>query len=512
MARALYQPSLWRRFKRSVDFFRHGDPRWDTKRAPFIWPDFRTGQPLWQVCDYQSYVDEGYNLNAVIYSAIQYKARAVLGAPLRAYAGDPDHPEVLPPDHELTKLLTRPNAYQTGGEFMMMNTIYFNLAGETFVHMDRPARGGLPVAMRPLRPDRVKIIPDGNGGLLGYLYVPENRSWLDGVPMLPQDVMHVKLPNPMDPIEGMGHGLSPISAVAQSADVDNQVTKYLKTFFAKGTMTNLILKFNHPMDDTEIARVRQRWQEIYGGVENWSKPGVLDDSGEVQRLGLTFDEMGFGPIDERNESRVLAPFGVPAILVGTRYGLARSTYSNYAEARTAFWQDTFLPELQLYEPNFDYYLTGEDANLIVRFDTSQVPALQKDIGKQIEGAYKLFQMGTPANTAVKVVGLQVPAIPGGDTGYLPLNLVPVGLAPALPAARTTPPAPTQAEEPTQGDGQDQGQGADGEVEAEDDTRKSIIRPFRSRPQVGPVGGGQAAALAGRGQDGDELGGEVQTGG
>jgi HK97 family phage portal protein len=507
LARSLdiYRPSRWQRLKRALQFYRAGDPRWDTKRSPFIWPDFRTGQPLWQVCDYQSYVEEGYNLNAVIYSAIQYKARAVLGAPLRAYAGDPDQPEVLPPDHELTKLLTRPNTYQTGGEFMMVNTIYFNIAGETFVHMDRPARGGLPTAMRPLRPDRVKIIPDGNGGLRGYLYLPENRSWLDGVPLLPQDVMHVKLPNPLDPLEGMGHGLSPISPLAQSADVDNQVTRYLKTFFERGTMTNIILKFNVPMDDVEIARVRERWGKQYGGVESWTKPGVLDDSGDVKQLGLTFDQMGFGPIDERNESRQLAPFGVPPILVGTRYGLARSTDTNYKNARAHFWEDTFLPELQLYEPNFDYYLTGEDVSLIVRFDTSQVPALQKDIAQQIDGAYKLWQMGTPANTAVKVVGLQVPAIPGGDTGYLPLNLVPVGSAPALPAAQTTTPA-TQAEEPAQDEG------TEGEVGAEGDTRKSIIRPFRTRPQVGPVRGGQATSLAGRGQDGDELGGEVQTGG
>ena len=45
-------------------------------------------------------------------------------------------------------------------------------------------------------------------------------------------------------------------------------------------------------------------------------------------------------------------------------------------------------------------------------------------------------MGYPADVVNEYLGLGLPKIQGGDTGYLPFNLVPVGSAP--PAAATEP--------------------------------------------------------------------------
>ncbi len=444
------------------------------KASPFAWPAWRAGQPQWQLVDYQGYAEEGFSQNSIIYSAIAYKARAVTAAPLRAYAGDPRHPDPLPPRHELACLLARPNSYQSGAELMQLADTYLNLAGDSYIHMDRPLRGGFPLAMRTFRPDRTWIIPDDDGGLKGYLYVPEGKSQRDGLPILPQDMMHVKLPNPLDPLEGQGYGLSPISALARSADVDNHVTRYLKVFFERGAINNVVLKFEEDLDEAEIARIRARWAEIYGGVDNWAEVGVLDRKGNIERLALTFDEMGFGEIDSRNESRILGPFGVPPILLGTRFGLERSTYSNYAEARTAFWEDTFIPELSLFESEFDYYLAPDDDSF-VRFDTSQVPALRADVFKQIDGASKLFSMGVPANTALSIVGLEVDPIEGGDTGYLPLSLVPVGQPRALPAPGGSSPPDGQNKPPPDEEDEKPEQDTEGAPAADEEGRKA--RPF-----------------------------------
>jgi HK97 family phage portal protein len=421
-----------------VRFFRDG-----IKAAPFAWPDYRVGQPVPSMTDYQSYAEEGYAGNSLIYSAIAYKARAVTAAPLRAYTGDVDHPEVLPPRHPLSKLLARPNPYQSGADLMQLNTVYLNLTGDVFMYIDR--QGKDPRALYSLRRDRVLIIPGEKGSLKGYIYVPEGATRQDGMPILPADMMHPKFPNPMDPLEGLGYGLSPVSALAHSADVDNQITKYLRTFFEKGTMQNIVLKFDFPMTSEAMAEARAKWHEVYGSSDNWWKVGILDQSGSVQQLGLTFDQMGFGPIDERNESRILGPFGVPPILIGSRNGLARSTYANYETARKAFWEDTFIPELALYEASLDYYLAQGD-DITIRFDTSQVPALRQDVLKQIEGAKFLWSMGVPANTAVQTVGLAIEDIPGGEIGYLPLNLVPVG-TPRTPPTPVAPPTAPAAIEP-----------------------------------------------------------------
>jgi len=432
----------------------------EQKASPLAWPAWREGKPEWHLTDYQSYLNEGFARNSLIYSAIAYKARSSLAAPLRAYVGDPDNPEPVPPGHPLAKLLHRPNPAQSGAEFGQLNTVYLNLAGQCFVHLDRGNSGGVPRAMRSLRPDRVHIIPAA-GGVGGYLYVPEGQTVGSGIPLLPQDVLHIKLPNPGDPLEGCGYGFSPLSAIAQSGDVDNQVTTFLKVFFQQGTMVSTVLNFDVPLDEATIARIRERWKEIYGGAANWHEVGVLDQGGKAQRLGMTFAEMGFEQLDDRNESRILAPFGVPGILIGSRSGLARSTYSNFLTARTAFWEDTFVPELRGFEVEYQYAVGGSADGAFPAYDLSRVPGLQKDVPKLVEAANKLWSMGVPANVALQTVGLRVEAIPGGETGYLPVTLAPVGAA--APAAK--PPAAAAGEG-------DMGDGAN----AEDETRKGLPVP------------------------------------
>jgi len=404
---------------------------------PLIWPAWREGKPDWQIVDLAAYIGEGFNLNSLIYAAIMYKARAITASPLRAYIGGPSHSEVLPPGHELSVLAARPNAWQSGLEFMQVNVVYLNLAGEAFILCGRRTATGPITSMVSLRPDRVFPIP-ADGGLKGYLYVPEGRAIQDGTPILATDMMHVKLPNPGDPLEGWGRGLSPMSALARSADVDNDITAFIKLFFERGAMPSSYLRFDKPMIESQLARARERYMEVYGGYRNWTDILVMDSGGEVKPMSMTFDEMGFDALDERNESRILGPFGVPPILLGTRTGLNRSTYSNAQEARKAFWEDTFLPEMRLFEVEFQYRLQTPDGGW-VRFDTSGVPALQRDVPKLADTAYRLWTMGVPANRALQAVGLDVGEVPGGDTAYLPLAVVAVGSTPP-PAQGVTPAA------------------------------------------------------------------------
>jgi phage portal protein BeeE len=114
--------NVWQRFKyavtgdiRSLRTARRPSQR---KLAPFLWPAYVDEQPQWQITDYDSYVNEGYNLNSLIYSAIMYKARAQIASPLRAYAGDVEDPEPLPPDDPLSRLIARPNLHQS--QFLLL--------------------------------------------------------------------------------------------------------------------------------------------------------------------------------------------------------------------------------------------------------------------------------------------------------------------------------------------------------------------------------------------------------
>ena len=168
------KPSVVLRAQEALKVFRHGYPA-ERKGMPFAWPSFRQLKPQWHLINLQSYINEGWCLNALVYSAIMYKVRATVSAPLRAYTGDPDYPTLLSPNHRLSKLVARPNEHQSWVEFQALNYVYFNLDGNVFILKD-PLEGNL----YSLRPDRVFIVPNDSipAGIAYYVYVPEGSSFM----------------------------------------------------------------------------------------------------------------------------------------------------------------------------------------------------------------------------------------------------------------------------------------------------------------------------------------------
>ena len=344
------------------------------QRSVLLWPRWKEQGAQWAMTDMTAYIEEGFNLNAVIYSAIMYKVRAAASAPLMAYTGERDHKEPAPPGHPLTRLLDRPNTYQSFLELDNEIRVYFNLFGNAYVWFRRPRPKAFPDEARALRPDCVRHLYK-DGEMAGYVFIPPGGVIDDGFPLLPQDVMHVRLPNPGDPFAGAGKGLSPLGPLAQSADVDNAATAYLKQFFDYGAMPPGLLSFDVPMEDPDVAQARGRWMEVYGGSHNWTDVAVLDQGGKYQRLGLTFAELDMAGLDARNESRIAMCFGVPLTLIESRPVLVQSTYSNKEQDRAMFWEDTMIPELRMFEVEWLYYLTGPDG-AFPAYDLGNVPALQ----------------------------------------------------------------------------------------------------------------------------------------
>lgn len=372
------------------------------KAAAYAFPEWLRAGARWSLGgNYARTVEEGYRLNALVYTPVRIKARAIASVPLLAHLGNPANPEPLPPGHPLAALVRQPNRWQTWRAFNEQRKTYLELAGNAFVLADR--RGGRVAALYNLRPDRVRIVPSADG-LAGYFYTPPGAADGEGRPLLPADVAHTKYPNPLDELEGLGYGLPPLLAAARDADTDNNVTAFIKALFERGAMPMGMLRFDVPLTEEDADMAKRRFMEKHAGYAGWTEPVVIDQGGGYERIGMTFDEMGFDVLDARAESRILSAFGVPPILAGTRYGIAHSTYSNYAQARAQFWQDVLLPELRMFEDDDRRLLeTGDGAT--VAYDLTAVPALQQDLPPLVEAAHTLWTMGVPVNQAAAAVGL-----------------------------------------------------------------------------------------------------------
>lgn len=427
-----------------------------TKAFSYRWPLWREGQVQWQAVDLRAYMEEGFSGNAIIYETVQYKAKASLSAPLRAYTGSLDAPVLAPPEHPLSKLVSRPNPYQDAESFRVLLEIYLNLTGNAYILLDRPSRNADPEGLYLLRPDRMFIVP-GQGTIRGFKYKPEGESIRGAQAFLPQDIIHIKLPNPADTLEGMGYGLSPITPIAKTVDVDNALGEFLKLWIDGAPQFPFVVTYDTALDSDAPAEIRAKYKEIHGGHENWNDFLILDQGAAIQKIGYNFEEMGFQTIDDRNEPRMTGVFGVSPVLIASRIGLNNSAYANIETYKRTFWTDTMVPELRLMEGPLRYHLASQDG-AFVAFDLTGIPELRGDMVMQVQVAKALFDMGVPPKIAFQTVGMKVGRFQGDEDSYLPFNLIGTGPSasnptPALPSGQENPtesptPAPAGEGEPT----------------------------------------------------------------
>ncbi len=451
-------------------------------QMPYVWPAWRAGQPDWTPATLQGYAEAGYESNSLVLACIRRRAQSAAFAPLVAYTGTPDRPAPLERMHPLMQVLRKPNAHQSWYEFMELAITYLDLDGNTFIYQARVRpTDGFPAALYLLRSDRVRVVPgrERTEPLLGYVYDAEDAgAWLTRAPFLPDEIIHVKYPHPRDPFEGYGRGTSPLGAATKQVDVDNAATSFLKHFFDQGVVPYGLLKSKQTLVDEEVARIRERLKAQYAGQQNWGETLILDADADYQRMGMSFQEMTFGDLDARNEVRICQALDVPPILVGAKVGLDRATYSNYAQARAAFWQDMLIPGVyQRFEDAFDAGLGT--AEVWLAYDYSNVPALREDETAKAETASRLFLGGLVTRGEGRALAdPTLPPIRPEDDGFRAMDEQQIG----SPAITQTPVRVTGTAERDADDADDTDLPASAGEDGEDDEggASSKRRPFGTR--------------------------------
>lgn len=424
------KPNIITRFRHGIRSFLN-PPIEKNFPLPMVWHMVNTGSYQWHMIDYEAYAKDGYSQNAVIYGAIKYKLDAIAQAPMRAYEGTIYKAEISENEnHPLYLLAQRPNEYQSHVEFMQYNELYLNLHGNSFIYLLR-GENGLPIGMYPLRPDRVAIVPMKSESsqqsrvTIRYAYFPDGMSKDKMIPIPSEDMLHIKYPNPYDPLEGLGYGLSPLSAGAFSADTDNYMTKFLGQYFKnQGIMPGGVIQLPYDSNPEDIATLREQIGEVYGGAGNWGKPLVIDGGGTFSHMVPSFKDMGLEGIDLRNVRRITTVFGVPGRLIGLDE--ANSTYNNLSEAKEDFWQNTMNTELKLFEEEFRHKVTIGDQTFL-RFDVSGIPAFADDTAMQVQTYKELVGNFVPPHTAARIAGLDIGELEHGDESFMPTSLVPVSI-------------------------------------------------------------------------------------
>ena len=286
------------------------------------------GRPQWTPRNYAALSREGFAGNVVGYRAARMVAEAAASIPLLLYVDGKDVDA-----HPLLSLLQRPNAMQTGREWLESLFTFLMVAGNAYAEL--VTLDDAPRELFALRPDRMMVVPSRAGWPEGYEYSVGGQS-----ARLPREhVLHVKMFNPVDD----HYGLAPLEAAARSIDTHNAASAWNKAMLDNAARPSGALVFaggDGMLTGEQFDRLKAELENTYQGAANAGRPMILEG-------GLDWKEMGFSPKDmEFIEAKNIAAreialaFGVPPMLLGIP---GDNTFANYSEANRNFWRQTVVP-------------------------------------------------------------------------------------------------------------------------------------------------------------------------
>jgi hypothetical protein len=262
------------------------------------------------------------------------------------------------------------------------------VAGFCVVEKERAVGSDRPVYLWPLRPDWLRPVPRNQRPPDWDYRIPGELSArrLAGSGRVPSDPGDVVVYTYADLPDGWPCGIGPVEVCLAQVGLQNKMDSFLKAFFDHGAMPvyGLIPKIdpNGGFGQAEADAMKAAWANKYGGIGRGAEPAVLVSVEDVKRLSFDFDELAWTDLRDLSDLAICQAFGVHPAMVGTRAGLEHSdSRANAAEARRAFYEDTVVPLWDRFDgfttigllPEFDQRPTT-----VLRFDTSDVPALQEN--------------------------------------------------------------------------------------------------------------------------------------
>ena len=374
------------------------------------WIDTTVLDPTWRALS-----RDGYRRNAAVYACVSTLAFDLVEPVLRCYNAQGEEMGASP----LARLLSRPNPMHSQREFWTLCAVYAAVGGNAYIHVVRDRRG-VPVELWPYHAGQMVPVPSTDASarmwISRYDYVNADGT---EQPVPVEDVIQIRWPS-VD-LEQPWVALSPIVAVAAEVDATNEAMRYVRALLKNDAMPRVVLQTpaGLMLDDTAVNRMRAQWSERYGGDQRGGV-AVLEEGVTLQRVGLSMSELAFDALMRVPEAHIAAAFRVPAIVAGLGIGLDRSTYSNYAEARVSYTQQTLIPLWRMWEGEIQSSL-GDPFGVVVRYDLSNVAALQEDQAARVTRTINAWSAGIITRNEARHA-LMLPIDDAGDVYALPTSV------------------------------------------------------------------------------------------
>lgn len=382
--------------------------------------------------------------SSLIMAPIQWVQRAMMESPVVVEMQQADGEWEIKDDHPLALSLNQPNPYYAGINLWAGTLFSYYTDGNAY-WMIIPAQGGWPAELWYVPHWMLHPVGsrDGSKFLTHYQYTVNGKRY--DVP--PEQIVHFR--HGIDP-QNPRLGISPLQSAIKEIWTDMEAAEFIATLLRNNGIPGLLITPDSehttvsPADMEDLKRyIRNKTTGSHRG-----EPLAISGKTKVHRLPWSPKEMDLSPASDRSEERVCALMGIPAAVVGFSAGLEQTKVgATMAEMRKLAWWNGVLPTQHILSGEVESSLLplyGETKGLRVRFDNSDVAALQEDEDK----LFKRADMGVKSGWLTVGAGMKMVGLDSGPEHDYYLR----GLAvTAVPASN---PIPNESEEEEEEEGEE----------------------------------------------------------
>ena len=246
---------------------------------------------------------------------------------------------------QIPEILMRPSATQTWADLVELTQTHLDLSGRAFWHLITAGSGGRVVGIQVLNPDWVnKPVYNADRTMLTGWEINVSGAKRRVLPA--DDVILFRYPDPMDPTGG----ISPVRAVAMSADMDTYSRAYAASHLRNHAQPTGILTTEAELTRDQAALLAEGWQDNHQGT---SKIQVLGKGAQFQTLSAHIKDLEFAALAKVSMDQILAAYHIPKSRIGM---IDDSSRANGEESDRVYSSLCLGPRLKRYEQPITYRL------------------------------------------------------------------------------------------------------------------------------------------------------------
>jgi len=375
--------------------------------------------------NYYALARYGYVVNPIARRCIDRAAEAQSSIPYRLKKKLKDSTEEIK-QHPVVSLFDRPNPLYSWPELIQEFFVDKLIAGEAFLLATIDPRNGQPAEIWPIKPNEITVEYDATVNGIIYTVTSKNAKYkaLSSENFKCQ-IFHFKDNNPLN----KWRGISPLISAGNSIESINDGLRWNKNLVKNGANPTGAFSSKDSLTTQQYERLKQEIDLNFTGASNAGKPLLLEGGLEYNSISMSPKDMDFINNLKQNSRMICTVYGTPPQLVGVE---GESTYSNYGEALIAYWQDTIIPECNLFYEALnrwilDFYKDGTDLYFepvydnIAALEMRRKALFDRAIAAQTAGILSIDEsrelVGYAAKNVTNSDSLLVPA------GKTPLELV-----------------------------------------------------------------------------------------